>query len=436
MLQFLFTRTPLAYLLQNFWRDEAYSYLLAEKPILEILALTARDFNPPLYYVLLHFWIMISGRNEIFIRLLSFVPYLGMIFVAHLCVLTFCRKHRIYESLYILFFATVPIFMYYSFEARMYSFLAFFTLLSSYAFLTKKNKLYLVSAIGGLYTHYFMLFVIATQFLFVIVNNKKKFSLDEYKYPLIALGGFLPWVIFVITARTSGDGSFWIPFPTTRDYMTLLGSLYTGYERNFTFFSEHIMKVSLLLLGSFCVGLMMIKKDIKLKSSPFFYFMLLTVIPIIIVAALSFVRPLVLPRYLIVSSVGLAMTLILLADRLPKYLRIGFITLLIVVSVLYIKAEVKNRIKIFPARTIREIRSIADKNDLLYVRNELDYFPAQFYFGNENVYIYKKQYDDIPNYVGKVLIPRERIVESLPYYPQKAFIIGLGSSSYRVEALY
>ncbi|PIW73452.1 hypothetical protein CO005_01355, partial [Candidatus Roizmanbacteria bacterium CG_4_8_14_3_um_filter_34_9] len=68
MLNFLFTKTPLFFLTQPFWRDEAFSYFMAKKNIFEMLLLTAKDFNPPLYYFILHFWMNIFGSSEIALR--------------------------------------------------------------------------------------------------------------------------------------------------------------------------------------------------------------------------------------------------------------------------------------------------------------------------------------------------------------------------------
>ncbi len=54
-MQYFFTKTALLFFVQNLWRDEAFSYVLSKKPILDILRLTVADFSPPLYYIILHF---------------------------------------------------------------------------------------------------------------------------------------------------------------------------------------------------------------------------------------------------------------------------------------------------------------------------------------------------------------------------------------------
>jgi uncharacterized membrane protein len=71
MLDYLFTKTPLIFLTQNLWRDEAFSYLLAKEPISKMLPLTAGDFSPPLYYIVLHYWMSIFGTSEVALRSLS-----------------------------------------------------------------------------------------------------------------------------------------------------------------------------------------------------------------------------------------------------------------------------------------------------------------------------------------------------------------------------
>lgn len=192
MLNFLFTKTPLMFLVESFWRDEAYSYLLAKHNLFDIAVLTAKDFNPPLYYFLLHILLPLTGKNEILIRLISTIPYLAMVYVGYLAIVAFCKNNRLTRFLYVVFFATAPIFILYAFEARMYSLLALCTLTSSYALLTKKPKLYIIATIVGLYTHYFMLLVVFTQFLFLILTGKRRFEWHKFILPALSLIAFNP----------------------------------------------------------------------------------------------------------------------------------------------------------------------------------------------------------------------------------------------------
>jgi len=84
LFNFLTFHTPLFYLIQSVWRDEAFSYFMAKPNLLKIIATTAQDFNPPLYYLLLHLWMYMAGHSDIGLRLLSFIFHLIGSYYAYL----------------------------------------------------------------------------------------------------------------------------------------------------------------------------------------------------------------------------------------------------------------------------------------------------------------------------------------------------------------
>ena len=49
---------------RSYWIDEGISVGIASHPLKEIPALLRKDGSPPLFYVLLHFWIRLFGRSE------------------------------------------------------------------------------------------------------------------------------------------------------------------------------------------------------------------------------------------------------------------------------------------------------------------------------------------------------------------------------------
>ncbi len=60
--------------------DDTFSIFLSARSLPEILSGTAADTMPPLYYFLLHFW-MLLGQSAWFIRLLSVILSLVALFV-------------------------------------------------------------------------------------------------------------------------------------------------------------------------------------------------------------------------------------------------------------------------------------------------------------------------------------------------------------------
>src|SRR3989344_1917518 len=333
MFEFLFTKTPLMFLVQSFWRDEAFSYLLAKKSILEIITLTVRDFSPPLYYFLLHFWINAFGKSEVALRSLSLIFYWATLYVVFL-ILTEVFKMKLKKAfLYLIFFLVNPILVYFAFEVRMYSMMAFFGTLSFYSLFKKDSRLYLISTIAGLYTHYFMVFVLLAQYF--IKRYKQK----------IALLAFVPWMVLAIASRVSSSSSFWIDRITTGRFITFLGEIYTGYENGLGFFSKQITFISLAILA---VVIFVIWKNRTAKKTDQKLFSLLLAwgvgIPFVVLL-ISLFKPIFLPRYLIFSSVGLTLLLIYAFEKMPVYVKAGVIAFFIAFSFNFQKLQVQKRTK-------------------------------------------------------------------------------------------
>ena len=55
----------------GFWIDEGLSVGIADRPLGDIPLALREDGSPPLYYMLLHFWLDVGGRSEAGVRGLS-----------------------------------------------------------------------------------------------------------------------------------------------------------------------------------------------------------------------------------------------------------------------------------------------------------------------------------------------------------------------------
>src|SRR3989344_8853773 len=58
---------------QSFWLDEGASISIAQLPLANILSAAGSDFHPPLFYLLLHFWLPLADKSEWLIRLPNIV---------------------------------------------------------------------------------------------------------------------------------------------------------------------------------------------------------------------------------------------------------------------------------------------------------------------------------------------------------------------------
>ncbi len=433
MIAFIFSKTPLLFFVQSFWRDEAFTYLLAKQNILNIFITTAKDFNPPLYYFLVHFWMKLFGGSEISLRTISLLFYFATIYMMYLFIKHVFKIKPPSSIFYLLLSILNPLLLYYAFEARMYTMLAFFATLSSYSFLKKRNGLYLISTILGLYTHYFMVFAVLIQLAYSFLFERKRSARKNlYLYFLLFIF-FLPWILVVANLKELGNESFWIEKSSLLTFLLLPGIIFTGFENSLRFYHKEIIRLSLGLFTFLGYGIFCLREYFKSKKTYLLYVVLWGIGLPFFVALVSFIKPIFLPRYLIFCVVGFLLFIISTLKNTPKLPRILIYLLLIGVSLNFHIQQVKNRKKSDLRRIIREIKYLAGPNDMIYVINELDYFPAQYYFNERKVYIYGKTYEEIPNYVGKVLIPKSKFINTLPIFPQKAFIL-TSDSHYEIQS--
>jgi 4-amino-4-deoxy-L-arabinose transferase-like glycosyltransferase len=107
------------------WLDEALTVDIARLPVREIPTYLKRDGAPPLFYVLLHFWMRIFGTSNLATRSLS-----GVISVATLPVAWVAGRRvggRTVAWVVLAVLASAPFAVYYATEARMYALVMFLT---------------------------------------------------------------------------------------------------------------------------------------------------------------------------------------------------------------------------------------------------------------------------------------------------------------------
>lgn len=189
---------------ESAWIDEAYSMVLAEHSIVEIIRGAAADQHPPFYYLLLHLW-MFFGDGVIFARWLSvligwFGVYQAMLFAKDV------GGHPV-GLLSGFLVALSPLHVWYSQEVRMYILLSVFATGVTHLFwksLQEENKKYwtyvslFVLTLLGLFTHYFFIFVVFAQGVWILMFSLRKKEIYHLVRWAVSTGVagvfFLPWV--------------------------------------------------------------------------------------------------------------------------------------------------------------------------------------------------------------------------------------------------
>lgn len=300
--------------------DEAQSLWISTKPVSSILFFTAQDVHVPLYSLLLHFWVQIFGNEIIVARSLSF-----LFFVLTLPVLYLVSKeagNKKIAVLTIILFALSPFILWYSSEARMYTLFTFITSLNHLFFqrMVRSNgrvgKLgYWISTIIGFYTHYFFMFLIATQIFYILYrllatvqkNNKSIFQIFlVYKYPfvwryvvllLFSFLFFTPWLFYVISLGSASNTQPLIPPPNEYNIFQTFVNFIFGFQTQ----AIQAILISLWPLAVVSLFFIFTKRNRTPIVAPG-YFILATFLPIILVFVVSYIRPIFLSRYLILVT--------------------------------------------------------------------------------------------------------------------------------------
>ena len=252
---------------ESIWLDEATSLLIARLNLTSVVAWAAADIHPPLYYLTLHFWLGL-GESEFAIRSLSAV--LGVLTI----VILYALARELFDPdvgvLSALLLSLSPMHIWYSQEARMYAMVATWSLLASYLLVLALRRQrarywlgYVLASALALYTHYFELFVLLFQNLFVLYwlwRNRlqrplrahdergrsprgaktqrgstslwQRWVMAELAIALL----FLPWVP-VIYRQVSGGGGGWVEKSIGRPSLRALVDTWLqfsiGLERQF-----------------------------------------------------------------------------------------------------------------------------------------------------------------------------------------------------------
>lgn len=146
------------------------------------ISILTTDTQPPLFFIIMHFWMRYFGATLFSLRFLSVLFSIGSIICAFLFASKlFSKRAGIFSALFI---AVSPFVIFYAREMRHYSLILTIALLSSYLLVRFKKDSRVIFPIGfilssalGLYTHYFYIFILlahAIYFLFLAIVLQKR----------------------------------------------------------------------------------------------------------------------------------------------------------------------------------------------------------------------------------------------------------------------
>ena len=222
------------------WLDEALTVNIARLPLHDIPDALKHDGAPPLYYYLLHFWMVVFGQSNSAVRALS-----GLFAVITLPVGWLCGRRlggRAVAWTMVVLLASAPFAVYYATESRMY---ALVILLTGCGFLAlaravdkpRPGNLIAVAVVTAalLYTQYWSVYLVALVGIWLVVavwHSRRRGRPGEAPWAaLIAVAAgvllFVPWApTFIYQAKHTGT-----PWAAPPNFSAVINAL-TGFTDN------------------------------------------------------------------------------------------------------------------------------------------------------------------------------------------------------------
>ncbi len=286
------------------WFDEIFSVHAAEMDFQNLFWFVAQDLiHPPLFYVLLKFWISIGGESLFWLRLfpvvfsiISLVPFIFL-----------CRELKLKFStisLALLFLAANGCLIKYAQEVRMYSVLLCFALFSMWIFVRFLNlgkNIWILTIINFLmiYTHYFGWLVVLSEIAAIVILQRIKIRQILIMFGILLMS-FVPWILAILKA-TETNSNFaqnigWIEKPNLATLLNFLFDLIEPFyyqQSNIETTSIYAVTIPLLLIiiTAFVVYFIYWKSETELEKRNLWLLVVLLKLPILLAFAASWILP-------------------------------------------------------------------------------------------------------------------------------------------------
>ncbi len=324
---------------QSLRLDEAQSIWQVTYSAPKILSVVATDVHVPFYHILLHYWMLIVGQNIDYLRLLSVFFYL-------LCIpaIYFLAKEAFGDKKMALFSSlllTISAYMnWYASELRMYSLFTLLTILNQTffiqtwkAFRWKTFIPFLITALLGIYTHYFFFLLLITEVVFLFLHkfNARLWIPKIVGTGLLIAASFAPWIYLVIQQLSKNYARPLITRPKAIDLFNIFSQYLFGYQSDY---------VNTLIIAFWPLAALVIffwTQKTKGIKDEFKFFLYVSFLPIILAFLISlFLRPVLLSRYLIfvIPSMYIIVSRLLYNPNMQKqnllrYARFGVLAIML-----------------------------------------------------------------------------------------------------------
>lgn len=361
--------------------DEPFSVYVAQMDIAAIIKLLSEGNNPPLYEILLHFWIKIFGISEFSVRFPSLLfSCLTVYFIYKIGIKYLNNRIALYSAIVFIFSNYHILFAH---ESRVYSLLGMLTAISMYFFMgilhddknilkfendnkyrnrriTKKFVLLALVNTVIIYSHYFGFFVLVVQFLYVIFNFT--FLVRHWKQILLCAGItvilYFPYILVVLNRLAESSGGTWLSPPNG------IVSIYNMLWKfsNAPVITVFVISVLLFSLVKYIISNRKESKD-PIYSFTVFWFVFIFFFMFVI----SYWIPMFLDRYLMPGAIGFILVLGISIDNIIKAPKFKYIVpaIICILFIASVKPNLSNKRNV--RETVEKISRIKDPNTIVLI---------------------------------------------------------------------
>ncbi|MDD5849297.1 MAG: glycosyltransferase family 39 protein [Firmicutes bacterium] len=237
----------------SIWNDEAFSLSLVEHSFHDVVLLTSRDVHPPLYYIILKFFMKLlhTEHSIVIAAFTSFIPEIILVILSY----TYIAKHfsDLTGEMFAFCMTSMPLISDYYSEIRMYSWALLFVTLAVLAAIEIANSnsrtawtLLSLFSIAASYTHYFACIAVFSLYLILLfapfVDHRKQISTTEkgeiqkkyYKRwilsALLSVVLYLPWLSVLEKQVTQVSDNYWISKLGVNDYIGFIIAIFGAFS--------------------------------------------------------------------------------------------------------------------------------------------------------------------------------------------------------------
>ena len=368
--------------------DEPFSVYFAQMPIGDVIRHLKPGNNPPLYELILHFWIKIFGIGEISVRFPS------LLFSAATCTTLYLIGLRYFNQLtgitasFLFLFSNYA--TYFAHEARTYALFGFVTALS--ILLTLKlvegktiRKAVVWGLVNGIlmYTHYFGVMVIVIEVIAIFLLMRKEKAIKPL---LIGIGVsvllFSPYISVVVERfiNMQEEGT-WLQKPQGFATLKYMLNQFAG--------SSKLALISIVVL---IIGLVKQVYTQSKNRNAFWLIFALFVIPFFGMFIVSYQIPMFHNRYLMHAFVPFILLLAISANGLMNKRTYDFALAMFLVASFAIKSQINVDNGRHIKEAVAEIKSLSENNERVVIYPKHRVFGYAYYFNRNRFKEYDREY--------------------------------------------